>query len=126
VAFEAETAQEEDFDPDLAARGRLASGDLWFWLDDEQPVALAGRSRPAAGVARVGPVYTPPASRGRGYGSAVTAAATQSAVGDGAEQVVLYTDLSNPTSNAIYQQIGYVEDHDAQNWAVADITTGQQ
>ena len=119
VAFEAETAQEEDFDPGLAARRRLASGDLWFWVDQGQPVALAGRSRPAAGVARVGPVYTPPVSRGRGYGSAVTAAAAQCAMSDGAEQVVLYTDLSNPTSNAIYQQIGFVEDHDAQNWSLA-------
>jgi predicted GNAT family acetyltransferase len=76
-------------------------------------MAVAGVSPAAAGVARVGPVYTPPAARGRGYGSAVTATASQAAIDAGASHVVLYTDLSNPTSNAIYQAIGYRPDHDA-------------
>jgi predicted GNAT family acetyltransferase len=62
----------------------------------------------------VGPVYTPPARRGRGFGSAVTADATAAAIAAGADHVVLYTDLSNPTSNAIYQTIGYRVDHDAE------------
>jgi predicted GNAT family acetyltransferase len=65
-----------------------------------------------AGTARIGPVYTPPPSRGRGYGSAVTAAITELAVRLGAESVVLFTDLANPTSNSIYSRLGYepVED----------------
>ncbi|MDP9319178.1 MAG: hypothetical protein M3O94_08950, partial [Actinomycetota bacterium] len=58
------------------------------------------------GVTRVGPVYTPPEHRRRGYGAAVTAACTRDAL-DHAEDVVLFTDLANPTSNSIYQQIGY-------------------
>jgi hypothetical protein len=37
----------------------------------------------------------------------VTAAATATAIAGGAEDVVLYTDLANATSNAIYQAIGY-------------------
>jgi predicted GNAT family acetyltransferase len=51
-------------------------------------------------------VYTPPKERGRGYGSAVTAAATRSILDDGAIPV-LFTDLANPTSNKIYQALGY-------------------
>jgi predicted GNAT family acetyltransferase len=73
-------------------------------------------SQPAAGVARVGPVYTPPARRGHGYGSAVTALASQSGIDAAATHVVLYTDLSNPTSNSIYQAIGFVPDHDSGRW----------
>jgi predicted GNAT family acetyltransferase len=95
---------------------RVSAGQIWLWCDGGVAVSFAGRSDPVAGVARIGPVYTPPAQRRRGYGAAVTAAATQAARDVGAEHVVLYTDLSNPTSNSIYQSIGYVPDHDAENW----------
>ncbi|NUU20167.1 MAG: GNAT family N-acetyltransferase, partial [Streptomycetaceae bacterium] len=65
-----------------------------------------------AGVARIGPVYTPPEHRGRGYGSAATAARAAAALADGADEVVLFTDVANPTSNSIYRKLGYtpVED----------------
>jgi predicted GNAT family acetyltransferase len=75
---------------------------------------MAGFTRPAAGLARVGPVYTPLEHRRHGYGAAVAAHATQAALDAGAAQVVLYADLANPTSNAIYQRIGYLPDHDAE------------
>jgi predicted GNAT family acetyltransferase len=101
---------------DLAER-RVRAGQLCLWQDDQQPVSLAGFSNAVAGVSRVGPVYTPPAYRRRGYGSAVTAAATAAAINAGSKYVVLYTDLSNPTSNAIYQAIGYGADHDAEERA---------
>jgi len=71
------------------------------------PVSLAGRNRTAGGQARIGPVYTPPDLRGRGFGGAATAAITQAALDDGAEGVVLFTDLANPTSNTLYQRLGY-------------------
>jgi GNAT superfamily N-acetyltransferase len=114
VAFQAETESDEGVDAMAFAERRLASGDLWLWIDDENPVSLAGYSRPAAGVARIGPVHTPPDRRRRGYGSAVTARASQAALDAGADHVVLYTDLANATSNAIYQQIGYLPEHDAE------------
>ena len=69
-----------------------------------EPVSLAGMTAVIAGTARIGPVYTPRQSRGRGYGSAVTAAITQLARKRGAESVVLFTDLANPTSNSIYRR----------------------
>jgi GNAT superfamily N-acetyltransferase len=86
---------------------RIDGGLLWLWHVEGTPVSLAGRNQTVAGVARVGPVYTPGEHRRRGYGAAVTAACSQDALDRGAEQVVLFTDLANPTSNAIYQQIGY-------------------
>ena len=56
---------------------------------------------------RIGPVYTPPSLRRRGYGSAVTAAVSAERLASGLRFCFLYTDLANPTSNRIYSEIGY-------------------
>lgn len=97
------------------AADRVAEGLLWLHEDAAGTVvSLAGRNRSAAGVARVGPVYTPPQHRRHGYGGAVTAACTADALQRDAERVVLFTDLANPTSNAIYQRLGFepLRDHE--------------
>lgn len=99
------------------ARRRIEAGQVHLWRVGREPVAMAAVTAPASGVARVGPVYTEPAHRRRGFGAAVTAAATAAAIDGGAEDVVLYTDLANATSNAIYQAIGYRPDHDAEERA---------
>ena len=81
---------------------------MWLWHDPTGVVvSLAGRNPTLAGVARLGPVYTPPQHRRRGYGTAITAACTRDALRGGAHHVVLFTDLANPTSNALYQRLGY-------------------
>lgn len=93
--------------PEMYLR-RIELGLLWLWQDEQAtPVSLACRNVTVAGVSRIGPVYTPPASRRNGYGSAVTAACTQDALDHGARQVMLFTDEANPTSNGIYRQLGY-------------------
>ena len=91
---------------------RLSYGGLTVWEVDGRPVSMAGVSRPEGGAVRVNAVYTPPQMRGRGYGAAVTSTVTQAALDAGADDVVLFTDLANPTSNALYQRLGYrpVED----------------
>lgn len=87
---------------------RVELGLLWLWQDEQQqPVSMASRNVTVAGVSRIGPVYTPPQHRRHGYAAAVTAACSQHALDCGARQVVLFTDLANPTSNAIYRQIGF-------------------
>ncbi|BBY30077.1 GNAT family N-acetyltransferase [Mycolicibacterium sediminis] len=85
--------------------------------DDATPVSMAMVRRPVSGVARIGPVYTPDAERGHGYGSAVTAAAAATALEFGAADVVLFTDLANPVSNKIYRAIGF---RPVSDWLVAD------
>jgi predicted GNAT family acetyltransferase len=99
---------------DLAAAvdDRLSHGGARLWLAAGEPVSLAGTTRPVAGALRVAPVYTPPEHRGRGYAAGVTAAATRAALDAGVGQVLLYTDLANPTSNRLYARLGYrpVED----------------
>jgi RimJ/RimL family protein N-acetyltransferase len=78
-----------------------------LWEDAGAPVSMAMLRAPATGVSRIGPVFTPRKSRGRGYGSAVSAAAAHLARLDGVDDVVLFADLANPASNAIYQRIGF-------------------
>ncbi|WP_433468695.1 GNAT family N-acetyltransferase [Spirillospora sp. CA-128828] len=92
--------------------GRLAEGGITLWEAGGRPVAMAGRTPAVAGAARVAPVYTPAEHRRRGYGAAVTAAVTQGALDAGAADVVLFTELANPTSNGVYRRLGYrpVED----------------
>ena len=91
---------------------RLGYGGITVWEADGVPVSIAGRTRTVARMVRVAPVYTPPELRGRGYAGAATAAVSQAALDAGVRDVVLYTDLANPTSNALYQRLGYrpVED----------------
>ncbi|MEO6699965.1 MAG: GNAT family N-acetyltransferase [Jatrophihabitantaceae bacterium] len=87
---------------------RAALGLLWFWCDVAgQPVAFAGRNVEVAGASRIGPVYTPPPFRQRGYGAAATHACSQDALDQGAQAVLLFTDLANPTSNSVYRSLGY-------------------
>jgi len=78
-----------------------------LWEVDGTPVSMAMLRVPAADVSRIGPVFTPREERGHGYGSAVTAAAVHLAHRSGTPDVVLFADLANPTSNAIYQRIGF-------------------
>jgi ribosomal protein S18 acetylase RimI-like enzyme len=84
---------------------RIARGAFALW-DDGGPVCLVGTRDPVAGYARIGPVYTPPEQRGRGYATACVEHQSRLLVERGS-RCVLYTQLSNPTANAIYRRIGY-------------------
>ena len=108
LAFIAESDIEET--PDAARRSaisRIERNLLSVWDDDGAPVSLIGRTVAVAGVPRIGPVYTPPALRGRGYASTAVAALSRRLLDRGARRVVLFTDLGNPTSNKIYAEVGY-------------------
>ncbi|MFF3670289.1 GNAT family N-acetyltransferase [Microtetraspora malaysiensis] len=105
--FEVEADVEVSADPTPVVAARINRNELVWWEDGGRPVALACVSTPIAGMSRVGPVYTPPEFRGRGYGSAVTYAVTRKALDEGAAEVLLFADLANPRSNSIYQALGY-------------------
>lgn len=84
----------------------IASQTVFVW-DDDGPKATALWSGLTRNGVRIGFVYTPPDLRGRGYASACVAGASQRALDSGYCFCCLYTDLGNPTSNGIYQRIGY-------------------
>jgi hypothetical protein len=80
---------------------------FWLWEDRGAPVSLVGGGSPTPRGVRIGPVYTPPTFRGHGYASSLTATVSQQLLDEGRQFCFLYTDLANPTSNRIYQAIGY-------------------
>jgi predicted GNAT family acetyltransferase len=87
---------------------RIEAGNLFVWQDQTgRVVTLAARSRPTRHGATVNAVYTPPELRGKGYASNCVAALSQLILDSGKRFAALFTDLSNPTSNHIYQKIGY-------------------
>jgi predicted GNAT family acetyltransferase len=88
---------------------RFAAKRFTFWETPEgTPVSMAGVTPMVAGQVRVDPVYTPAHLRGHGYAGAVTVAVSRAALAAGATEIVLFTDPANPTSNALYQRIGYL------------------
>lgn len=116
-AFMREALEDEQSDIEamtdrwISRRGRT----LHLWEDDEV-VSLAGvGSRTPNGV-RIGPVYTPPEARNRGYASALVAAISQAEIDAGRRFCFLFTDLANPTANHIYQAIGYQPVRDVDMW----------
>lgn len=102
----------------------IDNGLLYVWDVDETPVCITVAHGRTPSAMRIGYVYTPPEARRRGYASALVAAVSHIMLHVGCDFCVLYTDLSNPTSNAIYQRIGYrlierVRDYDIVPPAVA-------
>lgn len=98
----------EELDVDAWDASRFGDKHYTFWAAaDGTPVSMAAVTSMVSGMVRVDPVYTPTHLRGRGYAGAVTAAVSQAALDAGATDVVLYADPGNPTSNALYQRLGY-------------------
>lgn len=108
-AFAAETGIQggsEELAAGIDARLGAPMGAL-LWEDDGRVVSFAGSSNSSPGVARIGPVYTPPDLRGRGYATTLVWRLTGALLDAGVHTVVLFTDQANPTSNSIYRRIGY-------------------
>ena len=105
-------------DARATAERRVAAGEVYLWVD-EVPRSMAARARPTARGIAVNAVYTPPECRGRGYATACVARLSVQLLDEGREFCVLYTDLANPTSNAIYARIGY---RGVRDFALYDLT----
>jgi predicted GNAT family acetyltransferase len=107
-------------DADSWAGTRFADKRYTLWeTPDGTPVSIAGMNPMIGGQIQVDIVYTPAHLRGRGYAGAVTAEVSRAALAAGARDVVLFADLANPTSNALYQRLGY---RPLTNWAVYDFS----
>lgn len=83
-------------------------GLLFLWKSDTgEFVSMACNNRESKNAGTIGWVFTPSDKRGNGYGSMVTYGATREIFKKGKTLANLFTDLSNPTSNSIYQKLGY-------------------
>ncbi len=94
--------------PDPAARTRagLAEGSLFVWDDGEVRCMVGGRTT-GGGIARIGPVYTPPSMRGTGVATACVEDVCRILFARGAQTVTLYADDANRTSTGIYRRLGF-------------------
>ena len=94
-------------DPARAAQMGIDEGRIHLWTVDGQPRAICAWQGPTPNGVRIGLVYTPPQDRGCGYASNAVAELTRRLLASGRKYCTLFTDKSNPTSNSIYQKIGY-------------------
>jgi predicted GNAT family acetyltransferase len=96
----------EKQDAESIAARLLRQGGLYLW-QDQIPVSMANSTGPTPNGIRINLVYTPPEYRRKGYATACVAALSRSLLEQGRKYCFLFTDLANPTSNHIYQKIGY-------------------
>jgi hypothetical protein len=82
-------------------------GGVWLWEVGGEVVSLSGHGGPTPNGMRIGPVYTPPEHRRRGYATALVAEQSAWLLSTGRRFCFLFTDLANPTSNGVYRRIGY-------------------
>lgn len=108
---------------DARIRGGPGAG-LWVWEQGGSPVAMAGYIGKTPTGIRVGPVYTPPEHRRRGFATSLVAELTRWLLDQGNRACFLFTDLTNPTSNQIYARIGYRRICDAVEYRFVPAVTG--
>jgi predicted GNAT family acetyltransferase len=93
-----------------SVRTALSDGRIYLWIDADRPVCAVAHSlvvaTPSGSVVRIGPVYTPPAERRRGYAGRLTAAVSSRLLQRG-HGLILFTDAANKTSNGVYTRLGY-------------------
>jgi GNAT superfamily N-acetyltransferase len=106
AAFWRDAGLHDPTDPREAGAAAVRERRVFIW-DDAGPRCLAAVGRTTPSGASLGPVFTPPDQRRRGYATALVAAASQALLDEGHRFCCLFTDLANPTSNAIYPKVGY-------------------
>ena len=108
-AFHRDAQIQDDLESaELLARQKIQNSDLFLWQNEAgEPVTMAAKARPTRHGISVSLVYTPAALRGQGYATACVATLSQQLLDEGYQFCTLFTDLSNPVSNHIYEKIGY-------------------
>ncbi|KAI9351801.1 hypothetical protein DFJ73DRAFT_830980 [Zopfochytrium polystomum] len=104
---------------DILAAGfarSIAERRVAVWEDDAgRRVGMAVYRVPAgvARISRIGPVYTPPEERRKGFAAAVVASCARMAFADGGAAVVmLFADDADAGANALYTGAGFKRDQE--------------
>ena len=84
----------------------IETGNAFIWFD-EQPVCMVFFERPHEDGVSIGYVYTPAEFRNKGYATSCVSSVSKHALDSGYSYCSLFADLANPTSNNIYQRVGY-------------------
>jgi ribosomal protein S18 acetylase RimI-like enzyme len=88
-------------------RKDISEGSIFLLFDKNVPVSMARKAGKSVNGIAVNNVYTPPSLRRKGYATECVAKLSKLLLEEGNKYCFLFTDLSNPTSNSIYQKIGY-------------------
>jgi len=80
---------------------------IYLLFENDKPVSMARKAGKTPNGKFVNLVYTPPSLRRKGYATECVAKLSKLILEEGNRYCFLFTDLSNPTSNSIYQKIGY-------------------
>ncbi len=106
--FPGEAKSKQSEEAKKLAELRVENKSLYFWrLANGKAVAMGAEARESPHGSTISYIYTPSSERGKGYGAAVTAAISQLMLDRGKSLCNLFTNLANPTSNSIYQKVGY-------------------
>lgn len=90
------------------AQQRIKRGSMYKWVVNEKPVSICGEIVSNDYLSKISLVYTPPEFRNNGYAISCVWALSKLILERGQKTICLFTDKSNPTSNKIYSQIGYI------------------
>lgn len=85
----------------------LEAQTLYVWEEGGEAVSMAAGALRGVRGARIGFVYTPPEGRGRGRASRLVANLSRHLLDEGHGFVTLMTEAANPTSNRIYEAVGF-------------------
>ena len=100
------------------AETKIQNREAYLWKVNGEPTAVAQVGRPTKNGISISGVYTPRELRGRGYASNLVAQISENMLGNGKSFCVLYTDAGNPTSNKIYQNLGYEIVAESAHWVL--------
>ena len=114
-AFDSAIGESSGTDTLARADRRIELQQMFCW-EDPMPVAIAGWAGKTPHGIRVNSAYTPVEFRGRGYASNLVAGLSRLLLEQRNQFCFLFADQGNPTSNRIYQQIGYRAVGDSQRW----------
>ncbi len=106
-AFRREALPHDRPPPREGLLAQAGAGTHFLWIHEDRPVALAAVNRQLAGCASLGPIYTPPRHRGRGYAGALTAALAAKILADGRHAVCLYQEVANEAAARCYARVGF-------------------
>ncbi len=105
-----------EIEVEKSLRRDIEEGTLYVWTDGDQAVSMLKKNRPTTNTIAISYVFTPDVLRGRGYATAAVHTLTSELLASGYKACTLFTDLNNPTSNKIYQRIGYQPVVDIDNY----------
>jgi len=117
MEFSKETAENPtEIEVEKSLRRDIEEGSLYVWSEGSQAVSMLKKNRPTTNTIAISYVFTPKDLRSRGYATAAVHTLTSQLLKSGYSACTLFTDLSNPTSNKIYQKIGYTPVIDIDNY----------